>query len=215
MNNLKKRKSNLDKCKHHSFDELKKSKIIKQSISVENTSFDSIINTGQTKCAKEKVDCIFDFSTTQEDFNNRLHSNAKSRLSTAKTATKLLFETVYSIEKITESKSNQNRSKMCENFNKNVRVLTLNANEHQDTTLYILKKDWILQFRVGPSLFGQKIRLYCNYPSDNKTYDRNEYNLIKWQQEGGSKNADDTASYAEIVVKIAGSFHYYFKFENE
>ncbi|KAF5292269.1 hypothetical protein FQR65_LT11232 [Abscondita terminalis] len=99
-----------------------------------------------------------------------------------------------------------------------VRVLTLNDGEHTNSTLYRIEKNWILQFRLGPSLFGRKVSLYCNYP-DSKDgrcgeFNRNRYYLLSFKQDEGCNNADDTALYTEIDVKIAGSFHYYFVYEN-
>lgn len=115
-----------------------------------------------------------------------------------------------------ESKQSKNieHSSIMDDSTKEVRVLTLNANEHQDTTLYRLKINWIIQFRLGPSLFGRKINLYCNYPQD-ANFNRTKYQLIKWTQEEGCKHSDDTASFAEITVKIPGSFHYYYTYDNE
>ncbi|KAK4875160.1 hypothetical protein RN001_011582 [Aquatica leii] len=99
-----------------------------------------------------------------------------------------------------------------------VRVLTLNDGEHTSSTLYRIEKNWILQFRLGPSLFGRKVSLYCNYPEnkDGKLgeFNRNRYFLLPFKQDEGCSNADDTALYTEINVKMAGSFHYYFVYEN-
>ncbi|CAG9856411.1 unnamed protein product [Phyllotreta striolata] len=98
-----------------------------------------------------------------------------------------------------------------------VRVLTLNNHEHQECTLYRIEKNWVVQFRIGPSLFGRRVFLYCNYPAkaSNKLnqFQRNKYQQLEWISEEGCKNADDTALYAEIEAEIAGSFHYYFTFE--
>ncbi|CAG9819095.1 unnamed protein product [Phaedon cochleariae] len=101
-----------------------------------------------------------------------------------------------------------------------IRVLTLNDQEHQECTLYRLEKNWIIQFRVGPSLFGRKVNLYCNYPSaDNgklNEFDRNkyQYQLLEWVWDEGCENADDTAAYSQIQVEHVGSFHYYFTYSN-
>lgn len=92
------------------------------------------------------------------------------------------------------------------------RILTLNESEHQESTLYRLEKNWTLQFRLGPSLFGRKVFLYCNYPLKGNGFIRHRYNLIPWELDDGCKNADDTACCANITLKIAGSFHYYFTF---
>ncbi|VEN50334.1 unnamed protein product, partial [Callosobruchus maculatus] len=94
-----------------------------------------------------------------------------------------------------------------------VRVLTLNDKEHQECTLYRLEKGWSIEFRVGPSLFGRKVYLYCNYPLPGAEFDRDVYRLLPWQWDEGCKDADDTAAYADIHLKIAGSFHYYFTYD--
>lgn len=95
---------------------------------------------------------------------------------------------------------------------KQTRVLTLNNKEHQECTLYRLEKNWTLQFRIGPSLFGRKVFLYCNYPVNDSSFIRDKYYLIPWELDKGCKNADDTASLADVPVKVAGSFHYFFTF---
>lgn len=98
-----------------------------------------------------------------------------------------------------------------------IRVLTLNNHEHQESTLYRIEKNWAIQFRIGPSLFGRKIFLYCNYPTktNNKlnAFDRSRYQLLDWVTEEGCENADDTAVYTQIKAENAGSFHYYFTYE--
>ncbi|GJQ87827.1 hypothetical protein Trydic_g18672 [Trypoxylus dichotomus] len=99
----------------------------------------------------------------------------------------------------------------------NVRVLTLNHNEHQDSVLYRIEKNWILQFRLGPSLFGRKATLFCNYPVDpavNLDFVRNCYYQLQWCTDEGCENSDDTASYAQIFAELSGSFHYYFTYDD-
>lgn len=85
-----------------------------------------------------------------------------------------------------------------------VRVLTLNNKEHGASTLYRIQKGWVLQFRLGPSLFGRKITLLTDYPT-------RRYEQLEWRQDEGCHHADDTASYAEIVAEFAGSFRYSFR----
>lgn len=95
-----------------------------------------------------------------------------------------------------------------------IRVLTLNDKEHQDSTLYRLQKNWILQFRLGPSLLGRKVLLYCNYPKENEEFKRHSYNLLKWQQDEGCEHSDDTALLTELTLELSGSFHYYFVYDD-
>ncbi|CAH0555446.1 unnamed protein product [Brassicogethes aeneus] len=89
-----------------------------------------------------------------------------------------------------------------------VRVLTLNDNEHQISTIYRIEHDWIIQFRLGPSLLGRKVSLKCNYPVEKKEFKREVYQQLPWLKE--HENSDDTALYAQITAQIAGSFHFYF-----
>ncbi|CAG9829289.1 unnamed protein product [Diabrotica balteata] len=98
-----------------------------------------------------------------------------------------------------------------------VRVLTLNDHEHQECTLYRIEKNWVIQFRVGPSLFGRKVFLYCNYPSKTNNqlneFRRNKYQLLQWCADEGCENADDTGFFSQIKAELAGSFHYFFTYE--
>lgn len=95
-----------------------------------------------------------------------------------------------------------------------IRILTLNDKEHQECTIYRIEKKVILQFRLGPTLLGRKIRLYCNYPVEINgiltEFERSTYQELSWCQDEGCKHSDDTASFAEIIPTLAGSFHYYF-----
>lgn len=105
--------------------------------------------------------------------------------------------------------------KMATDSNTEIRVLTLNANEHQDNVLYRLEQNWIIQFRLGPSLLGRKVALFCNYPIMNLDFRRNVYYEVPWKQDEGCSHSDDTALYGEIVARNPGSFHYFFIYSNE
>ncbi|XP_044002903.1 glycogen debranching enzyme isoform X2 [Aphidius gifuensis] len=83
-----------------------------------------------------------------------------------------------------------------------VRVLTLNQGEHQDGILYRVKKNWQIEFRVGPSLLGKHLQLFTNHPiQSDKIFDRNTYYELKW-------NSDESAL---LQINNSGSFHYYIK----
>lgn len=101
-----------------------------------------------------------------------------------------------------------------EEMGSQIRILTLNDKEHQECTIYKIQKKVILQFRLGPTLLGRKIRLYCNYPVEINgiltEFERSSYQELSWCQDEGCKHSDDTASFAEIIPTLAGSFHYYF-----
>ncbi|PSN51057.1 hypothetical protein C0J52_01523 [Blattella germanica] len=95
-----------------------------------------------------------------------------------------------------------------------IRVLTLNNGENHDSTLYRLQKGWRLQFRLGPSLFGRKVTVYCNHPEGvEDEYIRNRYRPLKWLSDEDTLSGDDTSAYAEVAIRRAGSFHYYFVFD--
>ncbi|XP_049783705.1 glycogen debranching enzyme isoform X1 [Schistocerca cancellata] len=124
-------------------------------------------------------------------------------------------------EKMPHKQSETNIGSILGFINKNpeynpdqIRVLTLNDGEHQDSTLYRLQKGWRLQFRLGPTLFGRHVVIYCNHPdSIEEEFDRNQYRPLHWQCDSGTPSGDDTSSYAEVCIRRAGSFHYYFIYE--
>ncbi|XP_045473681.1 glycogen debranching enzyme [Harmonia axyridis] len=99
-----------------------------------------------------------------------------------------------------------------------VRVLTLNDKEFHESVLFRLEQDWIIEFRLGPTLFGRKIDVFCNFPTEEgktlKEFDRNEYRKLEWLQDGGTDNSDDTALYAQVKCSISGNFQYYLKDNN-
>ncbi|XP_075221320.1 glycogen debranching enzyme isoform X2 [Lycorma delicatula] len=96
---------------------------------------------------------------------------------------------------------------MCEDT---VKTLFLNDGEHQDGTVYRLKKGWTLDLRVGPTLFGRKITVYCNIPAGDAQFFRNQYRALTW--EGAAH--DDTARYCRVHLGNSGSFHYYFIYDD-
>ena len=80
------------------------------------------------------------------------------------------------------------------------------------TTFILL--GWRLQFRLGPSLFGRKVTIYCNHPEKvEDEYIRNRYRALKWITDEDTHAGDDTSSFAEVAIRRAGSFHYYFIFD--
>ncbi|XP_032451729.1 glycogen debranching enzyme isoform X2 [Nasonia vitripennis] len=80
-----------------------------------------------------------------------------------------------------------------------VRVLTLNKGEHQDGTLYKLKKGWVVEFRLGASLLGHNLNIFTNHPLlVGNPFERRTYYQLPWNHES-----------AFIRVSLAGSFHFY------
>ncbi|XP_054724204.1 glycogen debranching enzyme-like [Uloborus diversus] len=91
-----------------------------------------------------------------------------------------------------------------------VRVHHLNENENLDSLLFTLKKGSILQFKLGSTLFGQRVKLFTNYPEKlSEGFKRHTYQELKWKSESMNQG-DDTALYAEVCFELAGSFHYLF-----
>ncbi|KAK9890597.1 hypothetical protein WA026_011962 [Henosepilachna vigintioctopunctata] len=95
-----------------------------------------------------------------------------------------------------------------------VRVLTLGDNSFQDSTLYRLKKNYVIEFRLGPSLFGRKISIYCNFPQEENgflsDFARNNYRLLEWKQDKGCESSEESSLYTQIKCSLAGSFHFYY-----
>lgn len=72
---------------------------------------------------------------------------------------------------------------------------------------------WKLQFRLGPSLLGRRIRLYVNHPvadedGNVELFERTQYRQVEWQHDSRNKD-DDTSVYADIPTIAPGSYHYY------
>ncbi|RZF42594.1 hypothetical protein LSTR_LSTR001389 [Laodelphax striatellus] len=96
--------------------------------------------------------------------------------------------------------------KMCDGP---IKTLILNDGEHNDGTLYRLKRGWSVDLRLGPSLFGRHVTVYTNAPADSAPFVRSQYKALAWQ---GSQS-DDTARFCRIVLTAPGSFHYYFTYD--
>ena len=89
-----------------------------------------------------------------------------------------------------------------------IRVLTLELDQDGTSVVYKLQKDWILQFRLGPSLLGQTVLLHTNYPLKDGKFQRETYHELPWKSESNNQ-ADDTSIFANISLGISGSFHFY------
>lgn len=93
------------------------------------------------------------------------------------------------------------------------RVLALENGQHKETTVFRFRKGWILQFRLGTSLFGKRVKLFMNLPQDESiAFKRDVYTELEWKSDGKNR-ADDTSLYAEMIMNRAGSFYYYFTFD--
>ncbi|KAK8374371.1 hypothetical protein O3P69_011987 [Scylla paramamosain] len=95
-----------------------------------------------------------------------------------------------------------------------VRVLTLNHKDHLDSTLFRLQKGWILQLRPGPTLLGRQVSVFTNHPERPEDgFTRTKYRHLQWKSDSHNKG-DDTALYVEVTLVMAGSFHYYFTYDD-
>ena len=81
-----------------------------------------------------------------------------------------------------------------------VRILSLEQDQDGTSVVYKLQKNWILQFRLGPSLLGQTVVLQTNYPLNNGAFQRDSYQELPWQSESNNQ-ADDTSIFANIDLK--------------
>lgn len=88
-----------------------------------------------------------------------------------------------------------------------VRVLTLDKNQFQESVLYRLEKGWFLRFTLGPTLMGHEVRLYTNYPAESYSFDRSKWRQLEWVLNSKYKN-DDLDKYAEFECHVAGAFGY-------
>lgn len=91
-----------------------------------------------------------------------------------------------------------------------IRVHHLNENENLESLLFVVKKGCIVQFKLGSTLFGQRIKLFINYPDfPTDSFKRNVYRELKWKSESSNKG-DDTALYCDLTFELSGGFHYFF-----
>lgn len=73
---------------------------------------------------------------------------------------------------------------------------------------------WILQLRPGPTLLGRHVSVYTNHPVKAEDgFSRTKYRRLHWKSDSHNKG-DDTALFVEVALVMAGSFHYYFSYED-
>lgn len=76
---------------------------------------------------------------------------------------------------------------------------------------------WLLEFRLGPSLFGKDITIYTNIPTEGSEFDRTTYRPLDWIREWSSDvlPIDDSSLSCLLQMNIAGSFHYYYEHKGQ
>ena len=89
-----------------------------------------------------------------------------------------------------------------------VRVWTLDKHHAGSGVLYRLKQGWRLVFRLGPSLLGRQVQLWCNAPERGVPFRRAEYRPLPWQTSSANEG-DDTGRFATLALPLSGSFHFY------
>lgn len=65
---------------------------------------------------------------------------------------------------------------------------------------------WSLEFRLGPSLFGQKVTIYTNVPNEGEAFSRSNYQALAWL----NPTASDDSLTCTLKITKSGSYHYYF-----
>lgn len=96
-----------------------------------------------------------------------------------------------------------------------IRGLQLNDGEHLASRLYRLEKGSILQFGLGPSLQAHDVHIFVNYPPNGsqKPFDRKVFYELEWKSPD-NQSYDRTDRFCEIQLLLAGSFQYYFTYDN-
>ncbi|KAL6489111.1 hypothetical protein MHYP_G00028520 [Metynnis hypsauchen] len=93
------------------------------------------------------------------------------------------------------------------------RVLLLNDMERLDRTLFRLEQGFELQFRLGPTLQGKRVRVHTNYPARGKKFNSQEFHVLEWINPTGRE--DDSDKYCKLDLEISGSYQYYFSCGDE
>ncbi|KAK2843994.1 hypothetical protein Q5P01_010653 [Channa striata] len=91
---------------------------------------------------------------------------------------------------------------------KQIRVLMLNEKENLERTLFRLEQGFELQFRLGPSLQGRRVKVHTNYPLEGEPFQRNNFRALEWNYPSGKE--DDSDKFCSLDLKMAGSYQYYF-----
>ncbi|CAK9302640.1 unnamed protein product [Gordionus sp. m RMFG-2023] len=109
-----------------------------------------------------------------------------------------------------------------------VYIHQLNYQENLETKLFRLQKGAMIHFKLGPSLFGKVVHLYCNHPSQKpetgessqnpledsfsrnfEPFERGTFYELPWVKRS-IYHCDETDTYAELELGRSGSFRYYF-----
>ena len=88
-----------------------------------------------------------------------------------------------------------------------LRIHTLEKNQTHEAVIYRIKQNCTIRFINGATLLGDQVNLFINYPKDNKTFDREQYQELEWSN---VKTDDYSSAYADVELKQPGTYKYYF-----
>lgn len=90
-------------------------------------------------------------------------------------------------------------------------IHTLERNQHLSATLFRIPEDSSVCFTYGPSLFGESIKFFINYPTDGPL-DQSNYNTSEWTWR---HLLDETTQYIRVQFGVPGSYSYFFLADGE
>ncbi|KAB7506288.1 Glycogen debranching enzyme [Armadillidium nasatum] len=81
-------------------------------------------------------------------------------------------------------------------------------------TVTVVQLGYVLQFRPGTSLFGKKVNVFTNHPDKvSDTFERARFRRLPWKNDSDTKG-DDTCLFVEVPIITAGSFRFYFTYDD-
>jgi len=90
---------------------------------------------------------------------------------------------------------------------KMLRIHTLENNQAHEAVIYRIKQNCTIRFINGATLLGDKVNLFINYPTDDRTFVREEFQELKWLN---VKSDDYSLAFVDIELKLPGTYKYYF-----
>lgn len=94
-----------------------------------------------------------------------------------------------------------------------LRIHTLEKNQLNEAVIYRIKQNYTIRFCNGATLLGEKVNLFINYPKDHQSFEREQYEELQWSnvKSGG----DYSSAFADIELKLPGTYMYYFTLNEE
>lgn len=94
-----------------------------------------------------------------------------------------------------------------------LRIHTLEKDQSHESVIYRIKQNCTIRFVNGSTLLGEQINLFINYPKDDKSFEREQYQELKWLNI--KSNYDYSSAYVDIELKLPGTFRYYFTLNDD